>query len=132
MGYKRNPKIYHLKWEDGDYAGLEVRVRSLSLGQLVASQSGNGYDGKEGLEANITLFAERLVDWNLEAEDGTPVPPTLDAIMGEEDDLILAIVRRWMDAISGVSAPLDETSPSGAISPVASIPTEALSESLAS
>ncbi|MFF3511529.1 hypothetical protein [Streptomyces sp. NPDC002573] len=132
MGFKRNPKIYHLKWEDGEYAGLEVRVRSMSLGQLVASQKGTGYNGKEGIEGNIELFAERIVDWNLETEDGEPVPTTLDAIMGEDDDLIIDIVRRWNEAMAGVPAPLPESSPSGEPSPVASIPMEPLSESLAS
>ena len=132
MGYKRNPKIYHLKWQDGEYAGLEVRVRSLSLGQLVATQNGKGYNGKEGIEGNIELLAERIVDWNLETEDGTPVPTTLDAIMGEDDDLIIAIVRRWNEAMAGVPAPLPESSPSGEPSPVASIPMAPLSESLAS
>lgn len=132
MGFKRNPKIYRLKWEDGDYAGLEVNIRSLTMGQLIEAKSGKSASGKDGLEGTVELLADRILDWNLEDEDGTPVPATLEAMKGEDDDLILDIINRWMEAVSGVPAPLDETSNSGEISQVASIPTEALSPSLAS
>lgn len=132
MGHKRNPKIYHLKWEDGDYEGLEVHVRSMTMGQLISARTGKGYNGKDDIGGSVELLADRIVDWNLEDEDGTPVPVTLEAMHEEDDDLILAIISRWMEAVAGVSAPLDETSNSGATSPVASIPTEALSPSLAS
>jgi hypothetical protein len=132
VGFKRNPKIYRLKWEDGDYAGLEVNIRSLNMGQLLEAKSGKSASGKDGLEGTVELLADRILDWNLENEDGTPVPATLEAMKGEDDDLILDIINRWMEAVSGVQAPLDATSPSGEISQVASIPTEALSPSLAS
>ncbi|TVZ96525.1 hypothetical protein [Streptomyces sp. BK340] len=131
MGYKRNPKVYHLKFE-GEYDGLEVRVRSLSMGQLIAARTDNDDGGRDGTEAMVELLAERLVDWNLEDEDGAPVPPTLDAIKGEDHDMIMAIITQWTNAVAGVPAPLEQPSPAGETSPVASIPTEALSPSLAS
>lgn len=134
MGYKRNPKVYNLKFgEDTEYPGLEVQVRSLSMGQLIAARTGkDDDDGKDGTEALIELLADRIIGWNLEDEDGTPVPTTLEAMKGEDSDLIMAIVDQWTDAVAGVKAPLDGTSNSGEISPVASIPTETLSSSLAS
>lgn len=132
MGFKRNPKIYNLKWDDGEYAGLEVHVRSLTMGQLIATQNGEGHNGKKGNAAQIELFAERLVSWNLEDENGQPVPTTLDAILAEDDDLILDINKRWAEAVMGVSAPLPQSSPAGEPSPAESIPMETLSPSLAS
>jgi hypothetical protein len=133
MGYKRNRKIYHLVWADGEYEGLEVNVRTLNIGQLIEAKTGKGVNGKDGLEGNVELLASLIVDWNLEDEvTGEPVPATLEAMKNEDDDLILAIISRWMEAVSGVAAPLDTPSPSGEISQVASIPTEALSPSLAS
>lgn len=131
MGYKRNPKVYHLKFE-GEYDGLEVMVRSLSMGQLIQARGGGSGDGKDGTGELVELLAERLVSWNLEDEDGQPVPPTLEAIKGEDNDLIFAIINHWTDAIGGVKAPLPEGSPAGEPSQVASIPMEPLSESLAS
>lgn len=131
MGYKRNPKVYRLKFADGDYEGLEVAVRSISMGQLIKFRTG-GDDEKDATEEMVELLAERIVEWNLEDETGTPIPPTLDAMKAEDSDFIMAIINQWTDAVAGVKAPLDETSNSGVTSPVASIPTEALSPSLAS
>jgi hypothetical protein len=50
----------------------------------------------------------------------------------EDDDLILDIINRWMEAVSGVAAPLPQSSNGGEPSPVESIPMAPLSESLAS
>ncbi|MFD8805559.1 hypothetical protein [Streptomyces sp. NPDC059597] len=129
MGYKRNPKIYKLTWQDGEYAGLEVSVRTMSMGQLVDSQSGKGASGIEG---TVELLAERIVGWNLEDEAGQPVPPTLAAMREEDDDLIIAIIAKWREAVAGVEPPLPQSSPAGEPSPVESIPMAPLSGSLAS
>jgi len=131
VGYERNPKVYHLKFQDGEYAGLEVRVRSLSMKQLLTIRTGNGEEGKDGTETAVRFLAERIIDWNL-TDQGVPVPTTLDAILDEDDDFVLAIINKWTNAVSGVGAPLPESSPSGEPSPVASIPMEPLSESLVS
>jgi hypothetical protein len=134
MGYKRNPKIYKLTWDaDTDYPGLEVQVRTLTMGQVLTMRAGkNDDDGKDGVQASVELLAERIVAWNLEDETGQPVPTTMDAILEEDDDLILDIINRWTDAVSAVRAPLQQSSPSGEPSLVASVPMEALSPSLAS
>lgn len=134
MGYKRNRKLYKLVFDqDTDYAGLEVVVGTVTMGQLLTMRTGKqDDDGKDGVQASVELLADRIVEWNLEDEDGQPVPPTLDAMYGEDDDLILAIINRWTDAISAVRAPLQQSSPSGEPSLVESVPMEALSESLAS
>lgn len=134
MGYKRNPKIYKLVFgDDTDYAGLEVQVKTITMGQLLAMRSGKtSDDDKDNIRVSVELLAERIVEWNLEDEHGKPVPPTLDAMLEEDDDFIFAIINRWTDAVSGVKAPLQQSSPSGEPSPVELVPMEALSESLAS
>lgn len=132
MGYERNPKVYHLKFLDGEYAGLEARVKSLSMKQLLTMRAGKGDDDKDGTERAVEYLAERIVDWNL-TDQGVPVPPTLENILEEDDDFILAIINKWTTAVSGVPVPLPESSPSGEPSPEASaIPMVPLSESLAS
>jgi hypothetical protein len=132
VGYERNPKVYHLKFQDGEYAGLEVQVRSLTMKQLLIIRTGKGDEGKDGTETAVRFLAERIIGWNL-TDQGVPVPPTLDAILDEDDDFILAIINKWTTAVSGVeNTPLPESSPSGEPSPEASIPMAPLSESLAS
>ncbi|MGW3135892.1 hypothetical protein [Streptomyces sp. NPDC001139] len=133
MGYKRNPKIYKLVFgEDTDYAGLEVQVRGMSTGQIIAAKTGKAVDGRTSEEAMMELLADRIVSWNLEDEKGNPVPPTLEAFLEEDEDLMGAIINHWTQALAGVPDPLPDSSLSGEPSLVESIPTEALSPSLAS
>lgn len=133
MGYKRNPKIYKLKFgEDTDYAGLEVHVRGMTTGQVIAAKTGKDEDGKGPLESMLDLLADRIVSWNLEDENGVPVPATRDAFLNEDEDMIAAIINHWMEAAAGVPDPLPQSSPSGEPSLVESVPMEALSGSLAS
>lgn len=132
MGYKRTPKLYHLKFgEDTDYPGLEVAIRDTSLGQFLAARA-TGADG-DPIAGMVDLLIDRIHSWNLEDDQtGEPVPTTREAILGEDSDMIFDIVRMWQQAMTGVAAPLDDASPSGETSEEASIPMEALSPSLAS
>lgn len=130
-GYKRNRKIYKLVFDEStDYPGLEVQVRTLSLGQLLDARS--RADDEDGTKRMVDLFAERLISWNLEDEDEQAVPATLDGIRDQDDDLILALIARWQEAMRGVPAPLDGASSSGATTEAESRLAELPSESLAS
>lgn len=131
MGYTRNPKVYRITFaDDTEYAGLEVVLRSLTTGQIIAVRRSD--DDEDSVERMTALMADRIVSWNLENEDGTPVPPTLESIKGEDHDMTMAIIQKWTDAVSGVPAPLEQPSTSGGESLEASIPMETLSESRAS
>lgn len=128
MGYKRNPKVYNLAFgEDTDYPGLEVRVRTLSMGQLLKVWAGATSKGSDTYE----LFVERLVGWNVEDENtGEPVPATREAVEAEDDDLINAIIKAWIKEVMGVSAPLESDSSGGGTSAaelrLAELPSESL------
>lgn len=117
MGCKRNPKIYNLKFDSStDYPGLEVQVRTMTMGQLFRVWTND--DASNGSAPTFEMFLDRIVSWNLEEGDGTPVPVTREAIEGEDDDLISAILKQWVDAIRGVPTPLAADSDSGETPPV--------------
>ncbi|KUN03142.1 hypothetical protein AQI95_24600 [Streptomyces yokosukanensis] len=133
MGCRRNPKHYRLKFADGDYEGLEVTMRSVSIGEMRALQGAGGDEaGRDGFDRMVSLVASHMVGWNREDENGQALPPTLESLEDEEPSLINLVIDRWTDAVAGVSAPLEQPSNSGASAPVESIPMEALSPSLAS
>lgn len=128
MGYKRNPKVYNLVFDDTtDYPGLEVQVRTLTMGQLIGVWASEGTSTE-----TFELFADRLVSWNLEDEDGQPVPATREALLAEDDDMVQAIAKRWIAEVIGVPAPLESGSDSGETSPAESMLAAIPSESLAS
>ena len=113
MGYK--PKIKGRKLtfsDDDDLAGLEVIVRNPSIGQLM-ELDGIGDIGdkpsKADLEAIFRAFASLLKSWNVEAEDGTPVPCTYEGVLSQDPDFMFSIIGALK---TEVTAP-DPTLPAG-------------------
>lgn len=134
MGSRRNPTVYKLVFgEDTEYAGLELAMRSVTIGEM-ARFRGMGTSETEGeaQEKLCDLISSRLISWNREEEDGTPVPATREGLEGEELDFLYVVIDKWNQAIRGVAAPLESGSNDGGTSPEVNIPTEALSSSLAS
>lgn len=122
-------KQYKLIFKDDDLDGVEITVRSLSSGQLIELQDAQS----SGLHEKLTsMFADKLVGWNVEDEDGTPVPGTLEGIRSMDLDFNNKVINAWTDAVVGVKAPLSPTSSDGQLSVEASIPMDVPSVSLAS
>lgn len=142
MGYRR--KSYVLKWpEDHDLHGLEVTTKGLPVRELyeLVQLSSQLTDGTADVKTTVAVadelfakFAERLVAWNLEDDDGTPVPATLEGVKDQDMDFMTSLIMTWMDAVASVDNPLPQTSPPGATTAteppgVASVPMETLSAS---
>lgn len=128
-GFRAGRKTYRLVFEDGhDLAGLVVKARSVGTGEFF--ELSKLADGRFGLEEGAELiarFAQHLISWNLEEEDGRPVPATHEGLLSQDFDTVIAVIMQWMDAVAGVSGPLAQPSPGGDQSLVASIPMETLS-----
>lgn len=143
MGYKRTRTI-KLTWADGEFEGLEIRARRVSIEQFLdlAPLIDSKYDmfdpqDREQLRELLTTFGEILVSWNLEdeAEDGTstPIPCTAEEFMRQDPAFVREVLDQWTEAVSsvsGVSAPLEQPSPDGEPFPEElSLPMEVLSPS---
>ncbi|HZO70059.1 MAG TPA: hypothetical protein VFB74_34115 [Kribbellaceae bacterium] len=141
MGYVRD-RIYRLKFTDDEYCSpetgdpLEVRVRPMSIGVLdmvgelteLRERKLTAADIKRIFEL-FELFAEHLVSWNLEDDKGEPVPTTVDGVRAQDLDFGLMLMFAWLDAVTGVPAPLAQPSSGGVSYPAVSIPMETLSPS---
>src|SRR6266508_6176808 len=133
-GYVRQRKVYRLRFEDEDMAGLVVQARSAPLGQFLGltklAELERGKVRPEDMEKVDGLFrgfAACLVDWNLESEDGTPVPATLEGLYTQDIDFILQIIFAWIEGIAGVQVPLGQPSSDGGKSLEGSMPMATLS-----
>lgn len=132
MGFKKKPKRIRLHFEgDPELDGFEAVLRGVNVGEYL-DLMGMGEVDRSSVPEMIRWFARSLISWNLEEEDGTPVPISEEAVFAEDQEFILRLANTWLEAMSGTPAPLDETSTGGEPSPVASIPMEPLSESRAS
>lgn len=136
MGYVPKRKTYALDFTDTDLDGLEITLRGMTTGEMIYAMemreaAGEDAGGRELAEL-LQLMANKVVDWNVEDDQGQPVEPTLAAIHDQDPEFNFAILDAWLTAINGVPAPLDETSSDGELSLVASIPMDIPSESQAS
>lgn len=127
MGYKPKRKIYTLVFDGEEYEGLEVRIRGLNTGQVMDIDTARADGGDAAIVTMLQLMAEQLVEWNVEDDDGFPVPTTFEGVRSLDIDFNWAIIDAWQTAAAGVPAPLESGSTSGEPSLVASIPTETLS-----
>jgi hypothetical protein len=124
----------------GDLAGLEVRMKRLTIDQLVRVSKlrggiGDEDDAVDKVAELVDAVAAGIIGWNLEEEGAhgnVPVPPTAENLRVQDFALIQAVTSAWMDAAVGVSAPLVQPSPAGEPFPEESIPMDVPSTSLAS
>lgn len=131
-GYRHKAQRINVSFEPGhEYHGLEVVLRKLTLGEYL-DIVGLGEVKLNHIGEQLKSMGDRLISWNLEDEQGQPVPATVEAVLGQDKDLMVSILEAWLDVLNGVPAPLDQTSPAGEPSPVESIPMETLSSSLVS
>ncbi len=128
MGFTVKRTIFKLAFEDLKYAGMEVSVRSISIGaamdvadQAEALKRGAGLSVARDL---IKVFTANITSWNLTTEEGEDMPPTGEVFLGLEPELATDILLAWYDAQMGVSRPLDERSTSGSTPPEVSLPME--------
>src|SRR6266511_963967 len=119
-GYQRERKVYRLRFEDEEMEGLEVRARSAPIGQFIGlaklANLDRGTvqpDDMDKIDELFRGFADSLVEWNLQDEDGRPVPADLQGIYTQEVDFILQIIFAWIEAIAGVSGTLAAASSDG-------------------
>jgi hypothetical protein len=132
MAYRRDPKVYKLVFDDTtDFAGLEVRAKSVDLGTLLhlTSLVNAPRLSVEDVEALLTGLAEALVSWNVEDEHGEPIPATKEGLYSGDPVEAISIVRKWIDVMSNVAEDLGKASNSGETSPESQLPMETLSES---
>jgi hypothetical protein len=139
MGYTPKRRVFRLRFEDEEYDGLVVKVRSTSVGRLLEFMGFLAMDTDELTPADVEkitglfeAFAEVLVEWNVQDDDGQPVPATLDGVRTQDADFVMAIMRVWFQAVTTAPAPLAPPSSAGAPSVVPPLPMEPLSPSRAS
>lgn len=125
MGFHIEPTVYRLRFEDPRLAGLEVTAHSVSIAGFMRITGMTAASVITGvtLKADamprdqlIEAVAGFITGWNLEDAKGKPIGHDYDGVAGQEPFVVRAIVKAWMEAVSGI----DPNSVSGSGSPVSS------------
>lgn len=112
MGYTPKPKQYALKFRDAEFDGLEVIMGSMTVGEweeMMAPAPEDREQRAKANDANLLLFADRLISWNLEDAGHKPVPATLAGLKSLDRPFMTDLMTAWQLALLGV----DPTSGSG-------------------
>ncbi len=144
MSYERKRKVFKLTFEDPELEGLEVRMKSIPVKQmlklLVLADLDTGSLTAKDIQVVDDLmmtFSMALISWNLTETDPetqlkVPVPATYDGVCSQDLDFVLSLIGAWAEGLAGVSVPLPKSSHDGATSLEASMQTVPLSASRAS
>jgi len=106
MGFRFN-RTYVLDFSDSELEGLEVTMKSTSVGTLLKCTGG------ASTEEILEELVAHILNWNLEDEKGKPLPISLEPLAAQEDVLVSELARKWFAAAKGVSNPLVRTSSGG-------------------
>ena len=107
-----------LVFEEGPYEGTEVRCAfDISMNvyfeyQALASRA-EEQDAEAFREVALRFGDEILMEWNLDGEDGEPLPATGEGFLTLPVTAVTDILRAWLDAMVRPTLPLESPSASG-------------------
>ena len=131
MGFRVSKRVARIVFEkDHEYHGLEV-VAALDVPMRTMFELEQV--GSEGSDNQVLLerFGNTvLVEWNLEGDDGTPVPATGEGFLSLPISLASTLMGKWSEAATAIPAPLGQPSKNGNTSVVPSTLTEPSLENL--
>jgi hypothetical protein len=138
MGYTPRKTVYLLEFEGTEHAGLQVKMRAGKMEMLFSGgallridQHNPTAQDVEAVTDEVRSFVDHLISWNIEDEQGRPVPATLEGVRAQEIPLIALIMKQWQAAMGDVTGPLSPSSPPG-LPDLAGIPTGTIPASLLS
>ena len=85
--------------ESSDYHGAEVRAKlDVDVRTFLELQTITDGASADELRIAFTLFGDAIVKkWNLEDDDGHPIPPTGDGLMTLPPSFCTALIGSWAE-----------------------------------
>jgi len=125
-------KLLVLRFEDPDWEGIEVKIRSTSMRAILELQEQTDAARKGGglkeISDLIDRFCDKLESWNIEDDDGA-IPPTRNGLLSLDFPDAVYLILSWVDAMTAIEPSLGKDSTSGEPSPEVQLPMEPLSTS---
>lgn len=142
MGYRRKGTVFKLIFEDPEMEGLIVKARNPSMGDMFEVMNFRNLSGinRKNISSEdmiriremFEFFGKFIVEWNLEDEQGNPVPCDVQGLLSQDLAFVFPIITTWLGALQGIDNPLKEKSNGGLPLEVGEIPTETLLGNLVS
>ena len=131
--FRREKKLYALNFEGIEgFDDLEVTMagvsldKFLSMSRLLSDLSTPEGQTMENIEKQFEFIGELIASWNLDDEDGKPVPADYEGLKSQDFEFAQVIAQGYMQALSSVPKASNSNSNSGPSSEELSIPMEEL------
>ena len=103
--YQHKPRQVILRF--ADMPGLEVVMGGMAVGKLMdmlglADDFASGKATADQAAELFTMFADRLVSWTLDDENGAPVTADLAGVRSLDTDLFMAMFEGWFEGMTQV------------------------------
>lgn len=137
MGVRPERTILNLTFsEDTPLSEVKVKIGCCNIREMNSMLDQDaGTTGKQVVEANRYvegLFFKYLIEWNLDDEDGNPLPKTQEGMETLEPSILTQLIMSWQTAMMAVPTKSKKQSQNGGISEELSLGLAKSSESLES
>lgn len=126
MGYKPKQKIYNVTFEEGDLEGLALKFKSIPGSVLSNIMKMEASSEVGEISYILTGLSNIIIEWNVEDDNGNTMPISEESFESFDMDFILRLWEVCMDALLGVSGPLNQPSSTELDSATPEIPMETL------
>lgn len=115
QGFRVPRREAHITFEDSDYAGAEIQCAlDVDFETFFWFQKRQASEEPDEIKEALCRFADQIIQsWNLEDNDGTPLPADSAGFLKLPPAFGLLILAKWTEAVSTVSAPLGAPSSDG-------------------
>ena len=110
-GFRIPDKIAVITFEGTDYDGAEIRAKlNVNFRYFSEIQAAISEDSTNGLRVAELFGDHALIDWNLEDDEGDPVPANAEGMTMIPVELVNLMVGHWAEAVSDIPDPLEKIS----------------------
>lgn len=103
MGYRPKRTPCKLDFSGTEFDGLEVTTRPVPMSVMIdAATASASADPAAGRQIAAT-FAYALESWNVEDDEGQPVPADLDGLMSQPPQFVYAVINAWAASLAGAA-----------------------------
>lgn len=103
MGFRPKRQPLKLDFSGTEYEGLEVAVRPMPMSVMLDIAAAAATSDLSGSQHLTTTLGHALESWNVEDDDGQPVPADFDGLMSQDSRLVAAVIKAWVEALGGAA-----------------------------
>lgn len=102
MGFRPKHAPFKLDFSGTEYEGLEVTMRPVPMSVLMDIAATAVSGNPAGFSHVAATFGYAVESWNVEDDDGHPVPADTDGLMSQDPRFVSAVIDTWLKAAYGL------------------------------